>query len=117
MQNERSMRDVALPKCRIEQLPQVVLPIKQAKRQSTAGEVILKKPELELRGVWEQVPGVQALHTTEQEELPIGRPKAGRCSGGRPSAGRWAAPSGNSAKNPTKIRRGRAAARHTYLPT
>ena len=101
------MRDVALPKCRIEQLPQVVLPIKQAKRQSTAGEVILKKPELELRGVWEQVPGVQALHTTEQEELPIGRPKAGR----------WAAPSGNSAKNPTKIRRGRAAARHTYLPT
>ena len=75
------MRDVALPKCRIEQLPQVVLPIKQAKRQSTAGEVILKKPELELRGVWEQVPGVQALHTTEQEELPIGRPKAGRCSG------------------------------------
>ena len=78
------MRDVALPKCRIEQLPQVVLPIKQAKRQSTAGEVILKKPELELRGVWEQVPGVQALHTTEQEELPIGRPKAGRCSGGRP---------------------------------
>ena len=71
------MRDVALPKCRIEQLPQVVLPIKQAKRQSTAGEVILKKPELELRGVWEQVPGVQALHTTEQEELPIGR-----CSGG-----------------------------------
>ena len=69
------MRDVALPKCRIEQLPQVVLPIKQAKRQSTAGEVILKKPELELRGVWEQVPGVQALHTTEQEELPIGRPR------------------------------------------
>ena len=90
------MRDVALPKCRIEQLPQVVLPIKQAKRQSTAGEVILKKPELELRGVWEQVPGVQALHTTEQEELPIG----------------------NSAKNPSKIRaRRRAAARPTYLPT
>ena len=110
------MRDVALPKCRIEQLPQVVLPIKQAKRQSTAGEVILKKPELELRGVWEQVPGVQALHTTEQEELPIGRPKAGRCSGGRPEAGRWAAPSGNSAKNPTKIRRGRAAGA-AYLPT
>ena len=36
------MRDVALPKCRIEQLPQVVLPIKRANRQSTAGEVILK---------------------------------------------------------------------------
>ena len=94
------MRDVALPKCRIEQLPQVVLPIKQAKRQSTAGEVILKKPELELRGVWEQVPGVQALHTTEQEELPIGRPKAGRCSGGRPRPADGQLPSGI----PRKIR-------------
>ena len=101
MQNERSMRDVALPKCRIEQLPQVVLPIKQAKRQSTAGEVILKKPELELRGVWEQVPGVQALHTTEQEELPIGRPRPASTT----SVGRWAALVKSSLRSPAEISR------------